>query len=89
MKANPSNSNPGMTIANEIKPTYQFNCYKSYRYYLQVTLPNGTTLTSNSITINVNTSSLSIINSNSDANANSSIYDAQYGTQVTLSANQA
>lgn len=89
VKANPSNSNPGMTIANEIKPTYKFNCYKSYRYYLQVTLPDGTTLTSNSITINVNTSSLSIINSNSDANANSSIYDAQYGTKVTLSANQA
>ncbi|MBO7084724.1 hypothetical protein J6W20_02220 [bacterium] len=89
MQASPSNSNPGMTIANATSPTYQFNCYKSYRYYLQVTLPNGKILTSNSITINVNTSSLSIVNTNSNANANSSIYDAQYGTQVTLSANQA
>lgn len=87
MQADVSGTNTnGITIANATSNTYQFNCYKSYKYYLEVTLPDGKTLTSNVITIDVNTSSLTI--QNVDQSANSNICDASYGTSVTLSANK-
>ena len=90
MRASVSSTNStGITIANANANTYQFSCYKSYKYYLQVTLPDGKTLTSNTITIDVNTSSLAIENLSPNANSSSNIYTAQYGSTVTLSANAA